>query len=47
LFDFDKAELRAEGKQVVATLADKRNSLNVKASTIEGYTDRMGQFLTI
>jgi lipoprotein plp4 len=47
LFDFDKEELRTEGKQVVAALADKLNSLNVKDSTIEGYTDRMGQFLTI
>ncbi len=45
LFDFDKADLKAEGKQVVAELANKLNSLNVKSATIEGYTDRMGSAL--
>lgn len=42
MFDFDKADLKAEGKQVVAELANKLNGLNVKPETIEGYTDRMG-----
>lgn len=42
LFDFDKSTLKDEGKQLVAELANKLNQLNIKYSTIEGYTDRMG-----
>ncbi|SUB34046.1 outer membrane lipoprotein PlpD [[Pasteurella] mairii] len=42
LFDFDKDNLTAEGKQVVTELVDKLKSMSVKAAAVEGYTDRMG-----
>lgn len=42
LFDFDKDNLTAEGKQVVAELADKLRGLNITSANIEGHTDRMG-----
>ncbi|OOH87233.1 plastocyanin [Pasteurellaceae bacterium 15-036681] len=42
LFDFDKDNLTAQGKIVVAELAEKLKSIPATQAIVEGHTDRMG-----
>ncbi|NOL52609.1 OmpA family protein, partial [Pelistega suis] len=42
LFDFDKDQLTADGRQVIADVAEKLKASNAKEVQVTGFTDRLG-----
>lgn len=42
LFDFDKDQLTADGRQVIADIAEKLKVSNAKEVQVTGFTDRLG-----